>query len=534
MSDITRRSPAGLKPLSSKLSPEVRAWVEELRMLWVATGFSMNRFARLYPVIDKGTISRYLGGQRVPRDHWFLDTLLAILADADKEVTPEVREHLTRLQLAALETAHPHEYRVRVVTDELELAVTGLQEAEAYARSLEEQLAERNRRIHELIDDKGRLRAAWDADRMAMQAEKDRLEQEVADLDRHLIQARRRSAEAEERCRRLEEELNHLEASRPGASVPGTVVPSTDAPRGNRDSSRIRRELLTVTMLLALLTVLSASADTAAPTVVPPPPAGFSLTWSDDFNGARGTGLDTDAWRYDTGTNSGTGEIDTATNSTDNVFQDGNGHLVLKALHSGSDPHAGWTSGRVETKAAGFGARPGGVVMVQASIQQPNVTTTNGVGYWPAFSMLGAPIRTQTPYPTSGAVGILEDVNGRSSVFSTLHCGTGVGGPCDEPVGLGIRRACGGCQTAFHTYAVQIDRSVSPERIRWYLDGTNYFTVTANRVKDATAWTKAVDHPFSIIFNLAMGGGLPGGPNASTVSGGQLKIDYIAVYNKAT
>src|SRR6266516_3485399 len=214
----------------------------------------------------------------------------------------------------------------------------------------------------------------------------------------------------------------------------------------------------------------------------------------------------------------------------------GAGHLVLKALHSGSDPGSGWTSGRVETQAATFGAAPGGVVMMQSSIQQPNVTTANGAGYWPAFWMLGSTLRTGTPWPTSGEVDILEDINGRSSVFGTLHCGTYPGGPCNEPTGIGSgERACPGCQTAFHTYAVQIDRSVSPEQIRWYLDGASYFTVSANQV-DATTWANAVDHPFFIILDLAMGGGFPaafgGGPNASTVSGGQLKIDYVAVYNK--
>src|SRR5689334_19925684 len=280
----------------------------------------------------------------------------------------------------------------------------------------------------------------------------------------------------------------------------------------------------------------------AAPAVAaaaPAPPAGFSLTWSDEFNGASGTGVNTGTWKYDTGPGSsfGTGEIETMTNSTSNVFQDGAGHLVLRALHSGTNPTAGWTSGRIETNAATFGAPPGGVVMMEASIQQPNVNTTNGLGYWPAFWMLGSPLRSGTPWPTSGEVDILEDINGRSSVFGTLHCGTNPGGPCNESTGIGSgERACGGCQTAYHTYAVQIDRSVSPEQIRWYLDGTNYFTLSANRV-DATTWTNAVDHPFFIIFDLAMGGGFPaafgGGPTSATVSGAQMNVDYVAVYNKA-
>ena len=92
--------------------------------------------------------------------------------------------------------------------------------------------------------------------------------------------------------------------------------------------------------------------------------------------------------------------------------------------------------------------------------------------------MLGSTLRTGTPWPTTGEVDILEDINSRSSVFGTLHCGVNPGGPCNESTGIGSgERACAGCQTAFHTYAVQIDRSVSPEQIRWYLDGGNFFTV---------------------------------------------------------
>jgi beta-glucanase (GH16 family) len=117
-----------------------------------------------------------------------------------------------------------------------------------------------------------------------------------------------------------------------------------------------------------------------------------------------------------------------------------------------------------------------------------------------------------------------------------LHCGVNPGGPCGESTGVGSgEHACAGCQTGFHTYAVEIDRSRSPEQIRWYLDGDEYFTLAQDRI-GGSAWTDAVDHPFFIIFDLAMGGGFPsafgGGPNGDTVGGGAMTIDYLAVYNR--
>ncbi|HEY0500507.1 MAG TPA: discoidin domain-containing protein [Kutzneria sp.] len=309
-----------------------------------------------------------------------------------------------------------------------------------------------------------------------------------------------------------------------------------------RSPGRLATGLLALTLTAASAIGMTAPTTVQAavvqPAAVPAPPAGFTTTWSDDFTGAANTGLDTGTWRYDAGPGSsfGTGEIETTTTSTDNVYHDGAGHLVLKALHSGSDPNSGWTSGRVETQGDGFGAQPGGVVRIQASIQQPNLSTANGAGYWPAFWMLGAPLRIGKVWPGSGEVDILEDINGRSSVFGTLHCGVSPGGPCNESTGIGSgERACGGCQTGYHTYAVEIDRSTSPEQIRWYLDGAQYFSLSSNQV-DATTWANAVDHSFFIIFDLAIGGAFPaafgGGPNAATASGGSLNVDYVAVYNK--
>ncbi|MEU4238138.1 carbohydrate-binding protein [Actinoplanes sp. NPDC026619] len=276
---------------------------------------------------------------------------------------------------------------------------------------------------------------------------------------------------------------------------------------------------------------------------VPAAPAGMTTVFSDDFTGAAGTGLNTANWLYDIGTgyaggaaNWGTGEVETMTNSTSNVYQDGSGNLVIKPIR---DSAGNWTSGRVETQRTDFAAPAGGKVRIEARLQQPNVSGAAAAGYWPAFWALGAAARPvgATNWPSIGEWDIMEDINGRSSVFGALHCGTNPGGPCNETTGITSgEHACSGCQTAMHTYAVEYDRSTSPEQMRWYLDGTNYFTVNANQV-DATTWNNATQHGMFVILNVAIGGGFPaafgGGPTSATQSGVPMTVDYVAVYQSS-
>lgn len=270
----------------------------------------------------------------------------------------------------------------------------------------------------------------------------------------------------------------------------------------------------------------------------------WTLVWSDEFNGSGGVGSD---WIYDTGTGYGcagcpaswgTGEVETMSSSTSNVFQ-ANGNLNIRAIHNDSNPTKGWTSGRIETSRTDFQPPPGGAMAIEARLQQPDVNTTNGLGYWPAFWMLGAPFRgNYLNWPGIGEIDIMETINGRSSLFATLHCGTTPGGPCNETTGKSSgERACVGCQTSFHIYRMEFDRSVSPEEIRWYLDDVNFFSVNSNQV-DATTWSNATNHGFFIILDLAIGGGFPaafgGGPTSSTISGGTMMVDYVRVYYSST
>ena len=270
---------------------------------------------------------------------------------------------------------------------------------------------------------------------------------------------------------------------------------------------------------------------------------GWILVWNDDFNGPANSGVNRENWLYDTGTGYGcpgcpaqwgTGEIETMTDSTENVSLDGGGHLVIKPIRAADGT---WTSGRIETQRSDFEAHPQGILAVEASIQQPNVSGDEAAGYWSAFWMLGAPFRgNYLNWPGIGEIDIMEAVNGLSTVTSTLHCGTSPGGPCNEFTGLSSgQKACPGCLTDFHTYRVEIDRSVSPEQIRWYLDGEQYFQLEAT-VVDADTWKNATHHGFFIILNVAIGGGFPdafgGGPTPAKKSGVPMLVDYVRVYQR--
>ncbi|GGV82054.1 MULTISPECIES: glycoside hydrolase family 16 protein [Streptomyces] len=313
-------------------------------------------------------------------------------------------------------------------------------------------------------------------------------------------------------------------------------------PRGARAGHRrrsLRRGLLAVVAALGLATGATAVTAPSAVASAPTPPSGWSQVFLDDFDGPAGSGVDTSVWQYDIGTsypggaaNWGTGEIETMTSSTENVSLDGNGNLLITPRR---DASGNWTSGRIETVRSDFQPPSGGTLRVEARIQMPNVTGAAAKGYWPAFWMLGSPFRgNYWNWPGIGELDIMENVQGLNTVWATMHCGTNPGGPCKETEGIGGSTACPGstCQSGFHTYALEWDRSTSPEQMRFSVDGVTYHTVRADQM-DATTWANATQHGYFLILNVAMGGGFPdafgGGPDGGTEPGHPMVVDYVRV-----
>ncbi|MDI1465332.1 discoidin domain-containing protein [Catellatospora sp. KI3] len=285
----------------------------------------------------------------------------------------------------------------------------------------------------------------------------------------------------------------------------------------------------------------SASPSTT-PNTSPSPSGNWTTVWEENFDGAANTSPSAANWLLRTGTqypggaaNWGTGEIETASASTANVYLTGDGKLNIKAIRDGA---GNWTSGRLETQRTDFTPAAGELTRFSAVIQQPN--PANGLGYWPAFRATGAAYRgNYNNWPGVGETDIMSGVNGRSQLSNTLHCGTAPDGPCGEYNGRTSGLAsCQGCQTAFHEYAQVIDRTKTDEEIRFYLDGVQTYVVRESQVGVA-AWDAAVHHGFYLRLDLAIGGLYPNAiagetvPTPATTSGGVLAVDKVTVSRQA-
>jgi beta-glucanase (GH16 family) len=299
-----------------------------------------------------------------------------------------------------------------------------------------------------------------------------------------------------------------------------------------------RRTILSALIAPLLVAVPLAIAAQAS---VPPPPAGWTTIWSDDFNGAGGSLPSGANWIIDQGHaypggpgNWGTGEIQNYTNSTNNLALDGAGNLRITPRRDGA---GNWTSARIESQRSDFKPPAGGVVAIEGRIQMPNVTGNAALGYWPAFWALGSPYRgNYWNWPGIGEFDIMENVNGLNSVWGVLHCGVNPGGPCNETTGIANNRACPGssCQSAFHTYRFEWDTSISPNQFRWYVDGQQFHSVSQSQLP-ADTWNAMTSHAgYFILLNLAIGGAFPDAlaaptPRAETVPDRPMVVDYVAV-----
>jgi beta-glucanase (GH16 family) len=269
--------------------------------------------------------------------------------------------------------------------------------------------------------------------------------------------------------------------------------------------------LLGMNCVLVSLAAAQATGSQAAPA--------WKLVWSDEFNGPKGSAVDASKWVTETGGGGwGNNELEYYTARLENASQQ-DGNLVIKVLaekYTGADGVTrNYTSARLKTQGK-FSQAYG---RFEARIKIPR-----GQGIWPAFWMLGNDV-DKPGWPNCGEIDIMENIGKEPElVHGTVH-GPGYSGKD----GIGTPFALPADQRFaddFHVFAVEWQ----PDAIRFYVDEHLYTTRTPAELPQGTKWV--YDHPFFLLLNVAVGGGWPGNPDATTVFPQTMLVDYVRVYER--
>jgi beta-glucanase (GH16 family) len=245
---------------------------------------------------------------------------------------------------------------------------------------------------------------------------------------------------------------------------------------------------------------------------------GWTLTWSDEFDGPDGSAPDPTKWRNDTGGGGwGNKELEYYTPGTANVVVQG-GNLVVTATTVGAAQLHCWygacqyTSARIKTEGL-FSQQHG---RFEARMQLPGAQ-----GLWPAFWMMGNNVAT-VGWPTCGEIDVMELVGKQpSEVWGSLHSKN-----YDATLGYTLP-AMARFADGFHTFAIEWDSA----QIQFFVDDQLYEThLPAQATGAGGQWP--FDQPFYVLLNVAVGGNWPGSPDSTTTFPQTMLVDYVRVYAK--
>lgn len=234
----------------------------------------------------------------------------------------------------------------------------------------------------------------------------------------------------------------------------------------------------------------------------------WTLIWQDEFDGPE---IDRTRWRLDVGyTGKSNGELEIYTDRPENACIVNN-CLIIAAREEDYQGYR-YTSARLKTQ----GLHSWMYGRVEARIKIPY-----GQGLWPAFWMLGENIST-VGWPECGEIDIMENIGKMPAVVrGTLH---GPGYSRDDGIYADFILPDGRFTDDFHVFALDWE----PGRLRWYMDGYEYHTLTPGDIPGKWVF----DHPFYILLNVAVGGFWPGYPDETTIMPQFMVVDYVRVYAK--
>jgi beta-glucanase (GH16 family) len=239
---------------------------------------------------------------------------------------------------------------------------------------------------------------------------------------------------------------------------------------------------------------------------------GWKLTWRDEFDGPAGSKPDSLKWTPRVGQATANKELEYYSDRPENLQLDGNGFLVItarKESYMGSQ----YTSARIES---------GGKFEQAYGRFESRIKIPRGQGIWPAFWIMGN--NAEVGWPQRGELDIMENRGKEPTINVGAMHGPGYSGAQDFRAEYVIAE---GIWMNFHVFALEWE----PNVVRWYVDDNLYETRTPQDLADRGGDLEWVyDHPFFIIFNVAVGGAFPGNPDNTTPFPQQLQADYVRVW----
>lgn len=245
-------------------------------------------------------------------------------------------------------------------------------------------------------------------------------------------------------------------------------------------------------------------------------PYGYSLIWSDEFEGSS---IDWQKWNHEINTDGGgNNELQAYVDHPANSFVT-NSRLILEARQEWhQDRH--FTSARLNT--LGKFAFEYGYVEVKARLPR-------GQGIWPAIWMLPAD-NLYGGWPCSGEIDIMEMIGHEPNrVYGAVNFGDPW--PNHRYLSDSYCLEQGEFCHNEHVFSLLWE----PGIIQWFVDGKLFITRAATELGEGAngPYPWRFDGRFSLVLNVAVGGDWPGAPNETTEFPQRMEIDYVRVYQRS-
>jgi len=235
---------------------------------------------------------------------------------------------------------------------------------------------------------------------------------------------------------------------------------------------------------------------------------GMSLAWSDEFDGPN---IDMTNWTFEVGGGGwGNNELQYYTNGDNAYIEEGNLIIEAKREFIGGREYSSSRMITKEKREFQYGR-----VDIRAAVP-------TGKGCWPALWMLGQNFSGENGvgWPYCGEIDIMELVGHEpNKVLGTVHWDDSTNGWVKY--GGETTLSSGTFSDEFHVFTITWDS----QKIRWYMNDVQYHVINING-SELTEFHQN----FYFIFNVAVGGNLPGSPDATTNFPQKMIVDYVRVF----